>query len=376
MQFSPRFWDGRTVLVTGHTGFKGSWLCSWLARMGARVVGFAQPPQQGCNLYHAVGLDAQIESIAGDIRDRATLGALLTRTQPEIVFHLAAQPIVFEGFAEPAATFETNVLGTVNLLDGVRRSPATRAVVVVTSDKCYRAPHAACLEDDPLGGDDPYSASKACAELVSHAYRQSYLNALHGVGVATARAGNVIGGGDFGAHRLVPDLIRGFVAGSPTALRHPLAVRPWQHVLDALSGYLLLAQALHDDPERYARGWNFGPGPGEDWTVADIAGAVARWFAQGEWYGAASPSDNEVAVLQVCPQRARDELGWRTLLPLDEAVAWTVVGYRGLVEAGSTSWLDRQIATYQDRLVACRAEAAPSREVQLEHDGDALARAG
>ena len=221
MQLDPGFWRGRRVLITGHAGFKGSWLRAWLAELGAQVTGFGHPPRFTPTLLELAGLEGSSLVIEGDVRDRAALGEALTAVRPEIVFHLAGQPIVLEAHRDPLGTLETNLFGTVNLLEAVRVTPGVRAVVIVTSDKCYREPHQACREADPLGGDEPYAASKACAEIVTHAWRTSFLPPRSGIGIATARAGNVIGGGDWSAHRLVPDLVRAFAAGRTPVLRRP-----------------------------------------------------------------------------------------------------------------------------------------------------------
>ena len=262
----PEFWNGRSVFVTGHTGFKGGWLCLWLQRLGARVVGYSLPPPTTPSLFAAAGVADGMQSLDGDVRDAARLAAALREARPEVVFHLAAQAIVRTGYEEPVETYATNVMGTCHLLEAVRQCPGVRAVVVVTSDKCYAdtGEPTAHREDDPMGGHDPYSSSKGCAELVTAAYRLSFLSAApedepSGRG-GDGRAGNVIGGGDWGDHRLVPDVVRAVAGGEPVRVRSPQAVRPWQHVVNPLSGYLQLAEELCGRGAEVAEAWNFGPG--------------------------------------------------------------------------------------------------------------------
>lgn len=367
MQLDPGFWQGRRVLVTGHAGFKGTWLVAWLRGLGAEVTGFGHPPRFTPSLFDLLGLAGTFRALEGDVRDRPALGAALAEARPELVFHLAGQPIVLEAERDPVGTLETNLFGTVNLLEAVRATPGVRAVVIVTSDKCYREPHQACREGDPLGGDEPYAASKACAEIVTHAWRTTYLPPRSGIGIATARAGNVIGGGDWSAHRLVPDLVRAFAAGRTPVLRRPGAIRPWQHVLDALSGYLRLAQALVLDPVRFAGAWNFGPEPGSEWTVAELAAAVSRRLGAGPWQIEAVPPAVDAPLQRLSIERAKKRLGWRPLLSTAEAVEWTVDGYRQLLEAGRADWLTDQIRRYGDRLGGRepRPFSAPA-ELELE----------
>lgn len=350
MQLDPGFWQGRRVLVTGHAGFKGTWLATWLCALGARVTGFGHPPRWTPSLPELLGLEARMTAIAGDVRDRPALERAVALAEPEIVLHLAARPIVLEALADPIGTLETNLMGTVNLLEAVRRTAGVRALVVVTSDKCYREPHQACRENDPLGGDEPYAASKACAEIVTHAWRASFLPPRSGIGIATARAGNVIGGGDWSAHRLIPDLVRSLAAGRPAVLRRPGSIRPWQHVLDALAGYLRLAQALALDPVRFAGAWNFGPDPGGEWTVAEIAAAVSRRLGTGHWQVEAGPLPAESPLQRLSSERAKRRLGWRPQLSTTEAVEWTVDGYRQLLETGRADWLLDQLGRYRARL--------------------------
>jgi len=262
---TKNFYKGKKVFVTGHTGFKGSWLSLWLNMLGAEVTGYALEPPTDPAMFDICHVDRYIKSIFGDVRDRATLADSIKKAKPEIVFHLAAQPIVRLSYEKPADTYEVNVMGTVNLLDAIRVCPSVKAVVVVTSDKCYENQESfwGYRETDRLGGYDPYSSSKACQELVTSAYRNSFFNTAdynkHGVAIATARAGNVIGGGDFAQDRLVPDIIRSIINNEELSIRNPDAVRPWQHVMDPLYGYLILAEKLYTEGASYSGAWNFGP---------------------------------------------------------------------------------------------------------------------
>lgn len=316
-------WAGRRVLLTGHTGFKGGWLALWLQQWGAEVSGYALAPDAG-GFYERAGVKAALraEWIA-DVRDREALLEAVTATQPEVVFHLAAQPLVRASYADPTGTFATNILGTAHLLDALRQQSGVQAIVAVTSDKCYRDLGAPCRETDALGGHDPYSASKAGAEIVAASYAVSY-----GLPLATARAGNVIGGGDISTDRLVPDLLRALDTGAPLHLRHPGAVRPWQHVMEPLAGYLALAERLMDDPGRFGGAWNFGPDDREAQPVRVVA---ERLFAQAQASGVALPvltfgdgrGVHEAGVLRLDTTKAAEQLGWRGRLTLDDALRLT-----------------------------------------------------
>jgi CDP-glucose 4,6-dehydratase len=344
---SPERWSGRRVLVTGHTGFKGAWLASWLEQLGAEVGGLALDPPASPSLHELLG--ATNEPV--DLRDRSAVSERVQAAEPEVVFHLAARSLVRPAFADPVGTYEVNVVGTANLLEALRGQPGVRAVVVVTSDKVYAAdaggrPH---TEESPLGGSEPYSSSKAGAELVTGAYRRSYF-APAGVGLATARAGNVIGGGDWAVDRLVPDVLRALDRSEPVELRHPEAIRPWQHVLDPLHGYLLLAERLLDAPLEAPAALNFGPDPGESCSVAELVDRLTDGFGGRPGWRRDEDAQEvpETAELRLDASRAREELGWAPLLGLDEAVQWTVDWHRGGGDARELTL--GQIAAYEERL--------------------------
>lgn len=316
-------WRGRRVFLTGHTGFKGGWLSLWLAHLGAEVHGFSLPPATEPALFEVARVGDGMQHRIGDIRDPAALTAAVNEAAPEIVFHLAAQPLVREGYRDPRTTLETNVLGTMNLLEAVRTTPSVKAVIVITTDKCYQNhewvwPY---REDDALGGHDPYSASKACAEIVSAAWRDAFLGDR--VALATARAGNVIGGGDWAAERLIPDALRAWYEGRTLTIRSPHAVRPWQHVLDALAGYLLLGQCLLRDEA--AGAWNFGPAAEDCLPVQDVLAVLAeRWGAGASWQVDAAPQPHEAGLLRLDSSKARSGLAWQPAFNLPRALAVTV----------------------------------------------------
>lgn len=345
------FWQGRPVLLTGHTGFKGAWLALWLRQLGARVHGFALDPPTEPHLFGAARVGALLASdTRADLADRAQLNAAVDRCQPELIVHLAAQSLVRAGYANPVGTFATNVLGTAHLLEAARRSQAVRAVLVVTTDKVYEnreSLHAYC-ESDPLGGHDPYSASKAAAELVSGSYRVSFGSPAR---IATARSGNVIGGGDFAPERLMPDCLRAFEQRVPVRLRYPAALRPWQHVLEPLAGYLRLAELLHGDGAgRFARAWNFGPDASCDATAAQVARRVARlWGEDARVEDDSDPKHpHEAGLLRLDSRAARAALGWAPRWPLEEAIRRTVEWHRARARGEDPQALClRQIDDYQ-----------------------------
>lgn len=349
---SPSFWRGRKVFVTGHTGFKGSWLALWLARLGAKQSGLALDPPTEPNLYGLLGLaDAFELDVRADLRDASAVADAFRVASPEIVFHLAAQPLVRRSYADPTETYATNVMGTVNVLEAVRRTPSVRAVVVITTDKCYENrewvyPY---REDDALGGHDPYSASKACAEIVTASYRSSFFSGDGAARIASARAGNVIGGGDWAADRLIPDCVRSFSSGEPVRLRYPEAVRPWQHVLEPLSGYLLLAERLlAEGGERFAGAWNFGPDHQGDATVLKVTERVAAALDGRVEVAASSDNPHEAQTLRLDSSRARSLLQWAPRWSLDRALAETSDWYREWRRGDSVrAFSEAQITAYE-----------------------------
>lgn len=338
---AARNWDGRRVLVTGHTGFKGSWLCLLLESVGADVTGFSLPAPTVPSLFEAAGIAASMTSIVGDIRDYSAVEAAVRAARPEVIFHLAAQSLVRHSYAEPVETFSVNVMGTVHVLEAARQVGGVAGIVSVTSDKCYENrewvwPY---RESDPMGGHDPYSSSKGCAELVVAAYRQSYFAAdrlgVHGTALASVRAGNVIGGGDWALDRLVPDLVRAFEAGRAPLIRSPAAVRPWQHVLEALHGYMLIAERLCAGEARFADAWNFGPSENDTRPVAWIVDKMARaWGMPSEWQDWDGEVPHEAGLLMLDCAKARAALGWRPTLTLDEALVSIVDWHKSVGQGG------------------------------------------
>jgi CDP-glucose 4,6-dehydratase len=336
----PEFWADKRVFVLGHTGFKGAWLSLWLCRMGAKVFGLSLPAASYPCLFTAASIEPLVDTTYGDIRDADVVRRAIEAARPHIVFHLAAQSLVRPSYREPVATYATNVMGTVHVLAAATAVSSVRCVVVVTSDKCYenREWLWAYRESEPLGGHDPYSSSKACAELVTTAWRRSFLDGSGhpAVGLASVRAGNVIGGGDWAEDRLIPDCIRALVAGLPIAIRNPQATRPWQHVLDPLSGYLMLAQRLWDEPQAYGEAWNFGPGENDVRPVGWIAsGVVGRWGEGARWEATSSDTRHEATLLKVDASKARARLGWSQRLRLEAGLDWTVEWYRAFSRAQS-----------------------------------------
>lgn len=333
MVMNPEFWRGKRVFLTGHTGFKGGWLALWLQQLGAEVTGYALPAATEPSLFEVARVAENMRSVIGDVRDGASLRRAVSEAQPQIVIHMAAQPLVRYSYAEPVETYSTNVMGLVHLLEAVRATPGIKSVVNVTSDKCYENrewpwPY---RENEAMGGYDPYSSSKGCAELVTAAYRSSYFNPQrhgeHGVGLASARAGNVIGGGDWALDRLVPDIVRAMVQGSDILVRSPHAIRPWQHVLEPLSGYLLLAEKLYEGGAAFAEGWNFGPAAEDARPVQWIAERFVELWGDGRtWQLDANPQPHEANILKLDCTKAHSQLSWRpswTLVQaLEKIVAW------------------------------------------------------
>lgn len=351
-------WQGRRVFLTGHTGFKGGWLALWLAGRGAQIRGYALDPATEPNFFAAASIAAILDDVRGDIRDYAKLQAAMTGFRPEVVFHLAAQPLVRRSYADPLGTYATNVMGTAHVLEAVRQTPSVRAVVCITTDKCYENrewvwPY---RETDPLGGYDPYSSSKACAEIVAAAYRNSFfpIERLHEhrVAVATARAGNVIGGGDWSEDRLIPDLVRGFQSGHPVLIRRPKAIRPWQHVLEPVRGYMLLAEHLLAGHAQFASAFNFGPGDDDAWPVERIATKLAGLWGDGaSWVCDSAPAVHEAHFLRLDSSKARAELHWRPRLGIEAALEWTIAWYRAWRQGANMARLTQeQIASYEEIL--------------------------
>jgi CDP-glucose 4,6-dehydratase len=327
---NPAFWNGKRVLVTGHTGFKGGWLVTWLRELGAEVAGLALPPSTTPNVFELAQVAHGINSVFGDIRDLQTVRSVFERFKPEIVFHLAAQAIVLDSYQDPVGTYATNVMGTVHIFEAARTSDV-RVVVNVTSDKCYDNkewvwPY---REVDPLGGKDPYSSSKGCAELVTAAYRASFFSGDDLIGFASARAGNVIGGGDWAPHRLIPDVIAAIRDKRPVPVRHPDSVRPWQHVLEPLSGYLLLAERLWDDPATFSSEWNFGPDPDNVRSVRWLVDRIAsHWGVEPQQMPQLGQHLHEARLLALDSSKARAALKWAPRWNLDRAAAAVVQWYK------------------------------------------------
>ena len=317
------FWQGKRVFITGHTGFKGSWLSLWLQSLGSEVTGFALTPPTTPNLFKEADVEKGMRSIIADIRDLPTLKKAMLAACPEIVIHMAAQPLVRQSYVEPVETYATNVLGTVHLLESVRNAPSVKAVLVVTTDKCYENQEEllrAYNEHEPMGGYDPYSSSKACAELVTAAYRKSFLE-QQGIAVATARAGNVIGGGDWATDRLVPDILKAFEQNAVVQIRNPHATRPWQHVLEPLSGYLTLAEHLFSQGSAYSEGWNFGPHDEDSRPVQWIVEQLAlSWGNGANWHQDPGQHPHEANYLKLDISKAKARLGWGPCWDLQTAL--------------------------------------------------------
>lgn len=322
---NQQFWRGKSVLITGHTGFKGSWLSLWLSQLGAEVHGYALSAQTEPNLYETLGLHLHVDSLIADIRDRKTLNAQISKVKPDVIFHLAAQALVRESFIDPLTTIETNVTGTANVLEAARQNDCVKAVVIVTSDKCYENKewHWGYRENEPLGGHDPYSASKACAELIVQCWRLSYMNGTgtNGCSVASARAGNVIGGGDWSADRLIPDVLKSVAENNTIVLRNPMAVRPWQHVLEPLAGYIMLAEKLVTEGQAWAQAWNFGPNDSDtkpvSWIVEKLIAALS---SKSEWIHDTSAQPHEAQQLKLDCSKAHQVLGWSPAWSLAECI--------------------------------------------------------
>lgn len=352
---SHSFWQGRRVLLTGHTGFKGSWLSLWLNALGADVTGYALDPPTQPSLYIQAGAGAAVRTIRADIRDLQRLKSAVVECHPSVVIHMAAQSIVRRGYEDPVETYSSNVMGTVHLLEAVRQLNQPCVVVNVTSDKCYENKEWVWgyRENDPLGGHDPYSNSKACSELVTSAFREAYFrtedHGRHGVAVASARAGNVIGGGDWTSEQLIPDLIRAFLAGRPCPIRSPSAIRPWQFVLEPLRGYLMLAERLAENPVQFASAWNFGPDKADAKSVSWIADELSRSWGKGaSWSQDAGIHPRETHSLKLDVSKAREFLDWHPVLPLSSALDWITEWYHAFRAGEDLGRLTRiQIKRYE-----------------------------
>jgi CDP-glucose 4,6-dehydratase len=327
MAMNSLFWRGKKVFITGHTGFKGSWLSLWLHELGAKITGYSLNPPTTPSLFELCDLSELVNSVIADIREKDQLAEAVLAAGPEIVIHMAAQPLVRESYKSPVETYEINVMGTINLFEAVRRCKDVKAVINVTTDKCYENKEWlwGYRENEPLGGYDPYSNSKSCSELATAAYRNSFFNpsdyANHGVALASARAGNVIGGGDWAADRLIPDCIRAILKGEKIVIRNPIAIRPWQHVLEPLSGYLLLAKKLYEDGPKYAEGWNFGPDDQDAKPVEWIVDTMCKKWGQGASYEIdKGEHPHEARYLKLDCSKAKAELGWAPRWSLEKAI--------------------------------------------------------
>ena len=338
------FWQGKRVFLTGHTGFKGSWLSLWLVSLGAKVKGYALSPPTSPSLFIEANIDSIIDSQIADIRDQDTLHESMTKFSPDILIHMAAQPLVRYSYDEPIETYEVNVIGTAKVLEVARSCPNLKAIVNITTDKCYENDERAegYKEDDPMGGYDPYSSSKGCAELVASSYRRSFLQD-QGVGLASVRAGNVIGGGDWADDRLIPDILRSFENGSPVVIRNPKATRPWQHVLEPLSGYLILAQRLYEEQKKYAEGWNFGPNEQDvkpvDWILDKM---ILKW-PDSSWKLDSNSSPHEAGFLKLDISKAKSKLGWSPVWGLSQTLEKIISWHQ--------AWLNKE-----DMQVICLTE--------------------
>jgi CDP-glucose 4,6-dehydratase len=352
---NPAFWKGKRVFMTGHTGFKGSWLSLWLQQLGAIVTGYSLAPPTSPSLFEAAKVADGMVSLLSDIRDLSALKSAMQKAQPEIVIHMAAQSLVRLSYDQPVETYATNVIGTVHVLESVRHTPGIRAVVNITTDKCYENKEWewGYREDEPMGGYDPYSNSKGCAELVTSAYRSSYFNAdaysTHGVALASARAGNVIGGGDWAKDRLIPDILVAFEKSQPVKIRNPHATRPWQHVMEPLRGYLMLAERLYTDGPAFAGGWNFGPHTDDarrvEWIVREMA---KRWSSEAHWEVSAGVHPHEANFLKLDISKAGHRLKWQPAMRLPDALGLIVDWAKARLEAADVRALTlSQIRAYQ-----------------------------
>ncbi len=366
---NPSFWKNRRVLLTGHTGFKGSWLSLWLDALGADATGYALEPPTQPSLFEQAKVTDVVRTIFADIRDFPRLKAAVADCRPDIIIHMAAQSVVRRGYEDPVGTYSTNVMGTVNVFEALRQLKHPCVVVNVTSDKCYANQEWlwGYRENEPMGGRDPYSNSKGCAELVTTAYRESFFspatNQDHGVALASARAGNAIGGGDWTSDQLIPDLIRAFLGGKPCLIRNPASIRPWQFVLEPLRGYLVLAERLAEDSSRFASGWNFGPAETDAKPVSWIADELTQlWGSRALWSLDPAAHPREAHSLKLDTSKSRACLNWHPVLPLNQALEWIVEWYRAFQSGSDLRSITRaQIERYEECSRNCSLSAVPSR---------------
>lgn len=353
MQGFNNIYKGKTVLVTGHTGFKGSWLSIWLIELGAKVIGYSLDPMSSKDNFVLSGLKDKLIDIRGDIRDVAKLQAICNLYKPEYVFHLAAQPLVTESYAQPVYTYEVNVMGTINVLECVRNTESIKVGLFITTDKCYENKEQVWgyKETDSLGGYDPYSSSKGACEIAIHSWRQSFINpneySMHGKVIASVRAGNVIGGGDWASNRIIPDCIRALESNKPIQIRSPYAVRPWQHVLEPLSGYLMLAQYLVENPIKYSGAWNFGPNLDSVVTVWQVGSELVKQYGYGELKDVSQKESlHEAKLLNLDISKAKFQLGWTPRLRIEEAIEYTVEWYKRYKQEDVYSLCVNQISRF------------------------------
>lgn len=346
------FWNGKKVLITGHTGFKGAWLSQWLIEMGAKVSGIALDPKTTPNLYDILNLNSKMKSYISDITEYETVDDIVRREEPEIILHLAAQALVHDSYDDPIGTLKANIIGTSNLLQSVRGSKTVKVLVNVTSDKCYQNDELsiAFIETDRMGGNDIYSCSKGCSELITNAFRKSFYE-THQAVLVTARAGNVIGGGDWSKNRLVPDIIKAFGCGQTVNLRNPLSIRPWQHVLEPLSGYLLLAEKVYKNGKEYEGAWNFGPGSAGEITVQELTKRISDvWGEDSQWAITENTFPLESNFLKLDCAKSIKYLGWNPRLSIEETIAWTAGWYKRMFQKDDMeAYTRRQIKDYMER---------------------------
>jgi CDP-glucose 4,6-dehydratase len=374
------FWKGRKVFLTGHTGFKGSWLSLWLDALGAEATGYALEPPTQPNLFEQAQVTGAIRSIHGDVRDFARLKKAIADCRPDVIIHMAAQSVVRRGYEDPIETYSSNVMGTVHLFEAVRQLQHPCVVVNVTSDKCYdnREWIWGYRENEPMGGHDPYSNSKGCAELVTAAYRNSFFPSecldQHRVAIASTRAGNAIGGGDWTSHQLIPDLVRAFMAGRACLIRNPLSIRPWQFVLEPLRGYLMLAERLTENGAHYSSAWNFGPAETDAKPVCWIADRMARAWGNGAaWSRDAAVHPQESHFLKLDASKARALLGWSPALPLQEALDWIVEWYQAFESGSDIGRLTRSQIEHYEALSSVNVDASQNNSPVFSPAGFATA---